>query len=475
MTIRRFFRLPKAGLATQFLGLLVLAILVAQAISFWIFFDERRVSLRDMARENIVRRAASMVRLLEDTPEIYHQRILNASRSQIAFFSIDETPALKRETSSAIGLDLQRSLEEDLGFDRPIRVKLRTGKDMPPPPELMMRFKRNGDEEAFRKAHERAAKLARRLGDLTMAIELSDGRWFNTRTIFRPPNRTLIPLLTQMAITMLVVLGLVAILVRRISKPIQDLSLAAGKLGRGEELDPIVERGPREVKELTRAFNDMQTRLTRFVSDRTRMLAAISHDLRTPITSLRLRAEFIDDDENREKIIATLDEMAQMTEATLAFAREEAQSEATVQADLTSILRSVVDDQSDMGRKVTFADDAAKQVVAVRPVSIKRALVNLIENGVRYGGEVSVSIEALKEDVAIHVRDKGPGVPEERLKDIFEPFVRLEESRSEETGGIGLGLSITRSIVHAHGGTITLKNHPEGGLQATIHLPRQGH
>ncbi|NVK34889.1 MAG: HAMP domain-containing protein [Rhodobacteraceae bacterium] len=468
---RRFSWLSKPGLATQFMGLLLLAIIVAQAVSFMMFFDERRITLRDMARENILRRVVSMVRLIDETPEVYHRRILNASRSQLARIWINEEPLLDEPGKTVIARRLQDTLASEFQDNRSIRVRLRTGDrqdgDMPRPPPRESREGQDDDEDE----RPRDRRRFDREGDLSISIQLNDGRWFNTRTLFLPPTKTLIPLLSQMAVTMLAVILIVAFLVRRISKPLKDLSVAAAKLGRGEHLETLEERGPREVKDLTRAFNDMQTRLTRFVSDRTRMLAAISHDLRTPITSLRLRAEFIDDDENREKIIATLDEMAQMTAATLAFARDEAQKEPTVQTDLTSLLHSIVDDQSDMGRPVSMAEDIPKQVVSIRPLAMKRALINLIENGVRYGEAVTVSMAKESQDIVIRVRDKGPGVPEDRLKDIFEPFVRLEDSRSEETGGIGLGLSITRSIIHAHGGMIQLQNHPDGGLEAVVTLP----
>lgn len=306
--------------------------------------------------------------------------------------------------------------------------------------------------------------------DVALSIRLKDGRWFNMTTDYRPPDRSIIPFLVQLLLTIVATSVIVAFLMRRLSRPLRDLAGAAERLGRGETVEALPESGPGEVQALTRAFNDMQDRLTRFVQDRTRMLAAISHDLRTPITSLRLRAEFIDDDENREKMIATLDEMSQMTEATLAFARDEATREEAQKLDLGSLLQSLADDQQDMGHDVK-AEDHGRLVVRCRPLALKRALRNLIENGVRYGASVCLSYAQDAGNAVIHVRDKGPGIPEDRLRDVFEPFVRLEESRSEETGGIGLGLSITRSIIHAHGGTVTLANHPDGGLDVEVRLP----
>jgi signal transduction histidine kinase len=306
--------------------------------------------------------------------------------------------------------------------------------------------------------------------DLSVSIHMTDGRWLNVATSYRPPAGAYIPLLVQLGLTAMLMVLIVGFAVRRVTRPLKELSVAAEKFGRGEEQAPLKPSGPAEVQALTGAFNDMQDRLTRFVRDRTRMLAAISHDLRTPITSLRLRAEFIDDEENREKMIETLDEMAAMTEATLRFARDEAQAEMAENADLGAILEALAGDQQDLGHDCSVETEV-RIVLPCRPVALKRALRNLIENGIRYGDGVAVHAATSAGEAVIRISDKGPGIPEDRLKDVFEPFVRLEESRSEETGGIGLGLAITRSIIHAHGGRIELRNRPEGGLEADVRLP----
>ncbi|WP_430512990.1 ATP-binding protein [Pannonibacter phragmitetus] len=306
-------------------------------------------------------------------------------------------------------------------------------------------------------------------------MPLADGQWLNVLTSHRPPPPgAFYTLVLQMGLMALAIIAIVAFTIRQVSRPLRQLADAADRLGRGEDVPPVPEAGPRELRSTISAFNAMHDRLSRFVADRTRMLAAISHDLRTPITSLRLRAEFIDDDENREKMIATLDEMAAMTEATLAFARDEAVSEPREAVDLIAVLESLAGDQSDMGhdvRLVKTGTDAAPVTLPCRPMALKRALRNLIENAVRYGGAARISVEKDKSEVFIRVEDDGPGIPEDRMGDVFEPFVRLETSRSGETGGIGLGLAIARSLIHAHGGTVTLINRPEGGLTATVTLP----
>jgi signal transduction histidine kinase len=214
----------------------------------------------------------------------------------------------------------------------------------------------------------------------------------------------------------------------------------------------------------------MRGRLQRFVQDRTRMLAAISHDLRTPITTLRLRAEFIDSEETRAKILETLEEMQRMTEATLAFAREEAATEETRRVDLAALVDSVCADLADLGQDVTFSGPE-RLTYDCRPLSLKRALRNLIENAVAYGERARVALVASEDALCVVIDDDGPGIPEADFERVFQPFVRLEESRSRETGGIGLGMAIARSIVRAHGGEIELANRPAGGLRVTIRLP----
>jgi signal transduction histidine kinase len=214
----------------------------------------------------------------------------------------------------------------------------------------------------------------------------------------------------------------------------------------------------------------MQERLRRFVGDRTRMLAAIGHDLRTPITSLKLRAELLDDEEARTKMLATLDEMQRMSEATLAFARDDAATEPTRVVDLAALLDSIADDLAEMGKPVTFIE-SPRLPYPCRPTALKRAVANLVENAIQYGERARVSLESRSVGPVIVVDDDGPGIPEERLDDVFKPFVRLEESRNRATGGAGLGLSIARSIVLSHGGDLVLANRKGGGLRAEIRLP----
>lgn len=200
------------------------------------------------------------------------------------------------------------------------------------------------------------------------------------------------------------------------------------------------------------------------------MLAAISHDLRTPLTSLRLRAEFVTDSDAQQKMMATIEEIQTMTEAALAFAREEAVTEATRTVNLTALIESLCDDLADLGQNVTFLD-SPKITYRCRPDGLRRAVRNLIENAVRYGNEARVQLNETPSSVRLAIEDKGPGIPEADFERVFEPFFRLESSRNRETGGVGLGLSIARATVRHHGGDITLSR-MKNGLSATITLPK---
>ena len=276
--------------------------------------------------------------------------------------------------------------------------------------------------------------------------------------------------LLSFLLSVLGVAGVAVLTGSRISKPMRSLAAAAGRLGRGEEVGDLPESGPLEIRGTVRAFNLMRGRLDRYVRDRTAMLAAVSHDLRTPITSLRLHAEFVEDEETRARILAALDEMQRMTEDALAFIREDMQREETRIVDLHALLDSVAADLAELGHDVAVAD-STRVLVACRATALRRAFRNLLENAAAHGGSAKVRIERGDEGLRIVVEDEGPGIPQAHLERVFEPFVRLESSRSRDTGGSGLGLAIARGIVRGHGGDIRLENRAEGGLRATVTLP----
>ena len=271
-------------------------------------------------------------------------------------------------------------------------------------------------------------------------------------------------------VSCLAVGGVVFFAVRGQTRSLRALAHAAEKLGRGETVEALPTNGPAEVAASARAFNTMQARLSEYLRDRLKLLAGVSHDLRTPLTTLRLKAEFVEDEAQRADLIASIDEMTAISEATLAFTRADAAGEATQRVDLTALIAEVAEPFKLAGERVEIAP-APPLSYLCRPVALKRALRNLVENAIRYGGGAAISLDRRLQTLVIAVEDEGPGVPEGLIEEAFKPFVRLEGSRSAETGGIGLGLAIARSVVKAHGGSLTLKNRAQGGLRAEVRLP----
>lgn len=484
-------RLLPRSLGGQLIVLLLSALLLAQLAAFFIFSDERRQAIRVVHSLGILERTASIRRILERTPPALRDEILVAVGSRRLNFWISDDSAIDPGDDGYharwLASELTGLLPPDLSA--PVRVHVvegtvggwrrhgrwRAGDTNRWPRGGGDGFEvRDGDDDDDDDDEDDEDDDTRR-GPVRLAVSvpLSNGHWLNAATAFHgPPTGWAWPYLLSMLLTVAAILVVVALTVKRITKPLTALSNAAEQLGRGETIDPLTETGPRELRRATAAFNAMQTRLTRFLRDRTTMLAAIGHDLRTPITALRLRAELVEDEETRYKLLETLEEMQRMTEATLAFAREEAELEETRLVDLSALVGSLCDDLAEMGLAVAF-EDGDKTPLACRPVALRRGFRNLIENAVAYGQRARVALNADSEEVRITIDDDGPGIPEADRERVFSPFVRLEGSRSRETGGIGLGMSIARSIARGHGGDITLENRPKGGLRATVHLPRK--
>jgi signal transduction histidine kinase len=226
-----------------------------------------------------------------------------------------------------------------------------------------------------------------------------------------------------------------------------------------------------EVVETARAFNTMQRRISRFVEDRARILAAVSHDLKTPLTRIRLRADLLEDEVLGAKIRRDLDDMQRMVDATLDFMRGTESREETRPLDLMALLESLCDDAAEAGQQVVLRGRVVTPYHG-RPLALKRCIGNLLDNALRYGGSAEVSVRDSDKGVTLSVADQGPGIPEGAMGKVFEPFFRLEASRARRSGGTGLGLGIARNIARAHGGDLVLKHRPGGGLIAELRLPR---
>jgi signal transduction histidine kinase len=453
--------LPKS-LAGRLALLLVLTLVVAQLVTFALFAGERIGAFHAAYHESLLTRLASLVTLIEEAPPALHDRL--AATAGPPFFNLAVAP--EPSVGDAPGADrLRENLAAALGK---------------PAESVRVAF-----AERKRWRERRREDGPRRRPWAAFSIRLADGSWLNGdvgRPAVPPIGRAFLAsfLLSAVAVAAVGAFG-----VRRASRPLRELASAADRLGRGETFAPLPETGPRETQRANVAFNRMRERLDRYVRDRTAMLAAVAHDLRTPITSLRLRAEFVEDEETKSKLLETLAEMQAMSEAALAFVRGDAEGEPTSATDLTALVESVVEDAAEAGRDAILAD-SPKIVLACRRVALKRAIANLIDNATLYGLRARVALETaaapspfplpkgerVPEEIRIVIDDDGPGIPEADLERVFDPFVRLEASRSRETGGAGLGLAIARSIVRAHGGDVRLANRLQGGLRAVVTLPR---
>lgn len=461
-------RFPRLNLGTQLVVLLLVALVVAQAASFIVFTDDRQAAVRAANRAGLIESVASVTRLLQETAPGRRAALADAaSTPRIRYWASAEsaTPPGPRDGQLALpAMQFQRIFP-----------------DLPEAPRVTLITGPRDDDERDGPPHRPGGAPGNPGGgrppvlgdtyDVLVSVPFTDGGWINAQTRVRAePVPIPWPSLISAALMAIAILVIVGLIVRRATQPLAVLADRVEAFGRGAPSVTLPESGPREVRRLTSSFNLMQERLARFIADRTRMLAAIGHDLRTPITSLKIRAELLDDEEARDKMVATLDDMQRMTEATLAFAREDADAEPLRTIDLNALVESLCDDLAAMGQDVTF-NGVERLPYPCRPTALRRAVANLVENAVRYGDRARIALAATPEGPRITVDDDGPGIPPERIEDVYKPFVRLETSRSRETGGSGLGLSIARSIVLAHGGELSLANRREGGLRAEIRLP----
>lgn len=460
--------LPKS-LAGQLVVLLLVALVAAQLVGLVIFASGQAEAVRRANQFGLLESMASTMRVLQiAAPGVRGDLAAAAGSRRIRFWTSAEAaapPAASAFAAMALNAQFERMFTGPLR--EPPRLALIDQEGRPVVRERRPRWRDRARQEErpgiFRSGPERY--------DLVASVPFRDGGWLNAETrISREAMPLAWPLILSTLLMAVAILAAVWFVAGRVTRPLRALADAASAFGRGAQTGPLPEQGPDEVRRLTAAFNRMQDRLGRFIADRTRMVAAIGHDLRTPITSLRLRAELLDDKEAAARIVATLDEMQHMSEATLAFARDDAAREPARPVDLSAMLSSLADDLAEAGKPVIFAE-ADRLVYQCRPAALKRAFDNLIQNAVQYGGSARIALADTQAGPVVTIDDDGPGIPAGKLDDAFEPFVRLETSRSRETGGAGLGLSIARSIVLEHGGELVLANRPEGGLRAQVRLP----
>ncbi len=407
-------------------------------------------ALNPVSRDHVLEHMASAYHIAQTASEAELAQLLQAMSSRETQFRITSEPSPPTLESERLPLLYNR-----------LAAKL------PEAPQLRVRVARPAVAEST------GSVLDLPVVWVHMAARLPDGRWLHSVQQSRANQHWWWWLGLWLPVSALPVLVLVIAFLYRTLRPIKALARAAERVSRGERVAPLPVVGPGEVREVSAAFNTMQDKLTRFIDDRTQLLAAVSHDVRTPIASLRVRAELVDDPALRAAMTRTLDDMSAMAEQTLHFARDDAAGEPMHEIDLRTLLDDVVHDARAVDHEVEIeVESGPPQPYRARPSSLRRALANLVDNAMRHGGG-RVWVRLTEAPLRIEVDDAGPGLTPDLLERVFEPFFQVDPARNHNRKGVGvgLGLAIARSCARAHGGDVTLANRPEGGLRATLFLP----
>lgn len=473
-------KLLPQSLFGRLMWVLLAGLIVTQLLSAAINFEERDQLLLKTSGIQSAARIADTVQLLDSLNPAERKRIvaiLNVPPQVVTLDRLPMAPGSQATSNLQSGM-FSSVLKATLGEEREIRVAQSA---TPASTEQRGPGSGYGRRRAMMEGKEFVPGMYRFSHDAANAsgasfvaqVQLRDGHWVTFDT-YVPKDSASLPLrlLITLVVLLLAVLALSFVAVRWITRPLHVLASAAEALGTDINQPPLPENGPIEVRQAARAFNSMQTNLKNFIQDRTRIFSAMSHDLKTPITRLRLRSEMLDDDELRQRFENDLKEMESMVTQSLDFMRGIDSMQARHPIDIMALLESLQADFAEMGRIVSIEGETIEPFVGV-PQLLKRGIANLLENAIVYGQQAEVIIEDNAENLILRIRDYGPGIPESAQEKVFEPFYRLEASRNRETGGTGLGLTIARSIAQSHGGSIALKNRPEGGLEITLKLKRE--
>lgn len=461
----RFF--PKS-LFGRLALILFSGLLLTQLISTAIQLHDRGQRLFHASGLSSSERIAEIVRLLDDANIVERKRlisILNTVPLRVSLSIPDWPKAIDKEESKP-SIEFRQRLQKTLGKNYSIQVAV-SDQLLPDSPQ--------GMHGSTSHTMQHMQNMGMTLPDTLIffaLVELTDGTWVAfensiSKEVFADSSTLLIILVILISVVLFISL----LAVRWVTRPLTMLTQAADKLGSNINQPPLLENGPIEVSHAAKAFNSMQIRLQKFIEDRSRLLSAISHDLKTPITRMRLRAEMLDDPEQRDSFIKNLDEMQQIASETLNFLRADDARESLQQVNLCALLEAIQDDAAELSQHVVIETCSLTPCLA-RPQALKRCIRNLVENAIKYGDSAIITTHENEDAFTILINDSGPGIAEENLQRVFEPFYRLETSRSRETGGSGLGLSIARNIALSHGGNIQLLNHPDGGLQAILTLSK---
>ncbi len=475
-------RLLPRTLFGQMLLVLLAGLVVSYALGMAIYASDRAQAVRAISGYATAGRIATLAQLIGEAPPEWRARIATAaSDASLSVALVTAPPSLSGGDSESRTIRSYLAGQLPQGLARRVLAAVKAapaGSTVVPSPvsSAQMRTMMTGSGMMRGSGMTMAPPAWLRGGEslrsLTASVQLADGQWLAfTAALPTGAPPTPWPLLAA-TISMAVIVVLVsAWAVSRVVAPLRALAGAAERLGRDLRAPPLALAGTREMRQAAQSFNRMQERIQRLLENRTRMLAALSHDLRTPLTLLRLRTEGLTETGDRERMLATIGELDAMIGDSLAFARDQALSEEERRTDIAALLASIAGDMEDAGLPVDMAP-ADPVVLACQPTALRRAFTNLIDNAIKYGGTARVSLRATAAEVRIDIDDDGHGIPEAEQQRVFEPFFRLEPSRSRETGGTGLGLAIARQIIEAHGGEIALANRPESGLRVSVSLPR---
>ena len=431
---------------------LLLGILISAALTQWLADVERQRVLERQRDQTLIERAEQLIMATEIVP----------ASARRAYLAVANRPGLQLEAGAPhrlapLSTNFTRTLSERLGE----QYAISSAADAPPAcahrPRMPLLYGLLSAE--WRGACE------------NLNVRLRDGAQLHLSVL---PPRTLYAVETDyravIALFFLSIAILAYLVARMTTRPLKQLAQAAQDLGHDINRAPLDLTGASEIRQASAAFNAMQARIRQYIFQRTQMLAAITHDLQTPLTRMRLRLEKVADSELQERLIGDLSAMQAMVREGLDLARSMDTTESMQCLDLDSLLDSVCDDAADASQAVTLAGRSGMALLG-RPLDLRRCLGNLIDNAVKYGQQAQVAVERVNGAARIRIRDAGPGIPQAEQARVFDPFYRVETSRSRESGGTGLGLTIARNIAEQHGGSITLANHPDGGLEVTLMLP----
>jgi signal transduction histidine kinase len=480
-------RLLPRSLFARMVMILLGGLVVAQLLSFAVHWRERGEFVMRAAGARSAARIADIVKLLDSIAPDERAKIVSVLSSPPLRIALDAPPLTltaedteKEDQAAQFAGALKRALGDEFPFVVQVTEaapRFLSGPGYGTRSGMMEGRGKRGQDAAPQGAIEpgSAGPAMRRFPGVLFIVQarLTDGVLvtFDSR---QPQDTVNWPyrLLLSLAVLLAAVIAVTLVAVRWVTRPLKTLAEAAQSLGEDINRPPLDEGGPLEVSGAARAFNTMQQKLSKFISDRTRIFAAMSHDLKTPITRLRLRAELLDDVELRAKFVKDLEEMEAMVSAALDFMRGVDQHEPAQPVDVMALLESLQEDAREVGGNVTI-EGAVTAPYRGHAQTLKRCMGNLIDNAVKYGKRATIAVADSPAELTIAVRDEGPGVPAAELERVFEPFHRLEGSRNRATGGSGLGLTIARNIARAHGGELVLRNLPAGGLEAVLTLPRR--